>query len=1265
MRRHASVGIGSLSLISLSLASALSGCGDNKPAGAGMCTGSFVTPLDKASLTAANDKTMSCTDGFQTDVTVATQEPDGTSVDLLVGSTKVATAAVAGAMVTFKNVQLTQGSNILKAGVGTTCTVATATVMVDCMAPICMITSPVISATHPSLNGVPVAMGGDRVSSAGSPYQVAADVTTNVEDGQPVQLKITNSAASGVVTTVTGTALGGQAVFPGVTLIPDGTFTVEAICTNKAGAIGLSTNAMYPVDSTAPDLTVSSPMDGQFFGPADLTNGAFKVCAQTTSADAVNLPATLGAGALNLSVAVGTASPDPMMGSVAVTAVATDACVSVACPSTAPVNLTVTLHDGAGNATSKTISQISCATSVPGVQILSPPGDAAPFADPTKHLLAATSTNTLKDQDATKTGAQFTVVACSDRAGMATLKGGQMGGTFAVIAGPVATVPAVAADNCTGGNVATFTAATIPESALNADGSLLSATALEVDVTDTGSAVGKSPQVDLWVASTAPTVADSATTPICNTVIQSTTDVTQSVALAASTSAVTLTVTPASSPAATYMTPAFASGVATFGGVVLKRGLNALTAVASDKAGNTGTLAQPCTVTVGTPPVVTFTAPAAGKSLCASGSTATTCIADADATTPGWQGPLAVHVTVMGVPVTAGTVTFTASNTTAPLGTATIDASGNATLPTVTIVDGATVTLTATTSPIGTNGVGVATLVLNVNTGVLSAPTAFQVVVKDRRQTSFTLTWVAPSAGAGTTPVAAYDIRYSHAAITAANFAAATSVPFTGSPQPPGMAESLDVVNLYIENDYFFAIAAKDSVGNESTIVTALPSPQPTSCTVAPCPIRASFNQTIINGPQAVAANYAGFGYYLDGSGNFVGDANSDILAAEFQGFRAYIFAGSSTLASTTPAVTFQGANLFFGGSIANVGDVDGDGLEDIAISSFGESPPKIYIYKGRATWAPLLMDTDATYVITADVVFDANSFLGFPITKLGDIDNDGRGDFAVGGLGANAGAGAMMVVMGATPFGSGTLSSRIVAGRAAVLTNPTAAGGFGGSAIALGAVSGTLVVGATGAAAGAGELVPYKWVAGALVPSGTTYTGGANAQIGEFLGTAGGGSGVLSSNTSGSGSVFAFLGGTAADPLTGTPVTFIDSNAPLSFGVLAIGGGFSGSNLSLSFIGDSHPDIIMAASRENNMASHIFIVDGSTAASLTSPADVNLTAKVAVTLPVDWNQPTGYSSPIKDINGDTYPDIAIGETGDGSPFTATNAFQGRVLVLW
>ncbi len=69
---------------------------------------------------------------------------------------------------------------------------------------------------------------------------------------------------------------------------------------------GTSALTDFPVDTTPPNLTVTQPMDGKFFGPTELDGqGRFSVCGQTSSADAAGLPASLGAGVNNLCVALG------------------------------------------------------------------------------------------------------------------------------------------------------------------------------------------------------------------------------------------------------------------------------------------------------------------------------------------------------------------------------------------------------------------------------------------------------------------------------------------------------------------------------------------------------------------------------------------------------------------------------------------------------------------------------------------------------------------------------------------------------------------------------------------------------------------------------------------------------------------------------------------------------------------------------------------------------------------------------------------------
>ncbi len=571
-------------------------------------TVAFAAPISGSTLNVTNDKTSTCADGFQYDVRITTNAPAGTDVSLYNSNALLRTVQVAAGAAVFSDIQLqSTGMSALSIQFPSTamCTDPTtkSTVTVSCpsTAPTCTISAPTISPTHPALNGV-LAPAGDRASQIGSPYQVTFNVTTSAEDGQPVTLTY-GPAGSTTPTTLTGTATGGVATF-GVPLTPDGTFDVRASCRNMAGITGMSMLTSYPVDTTAPNLSVSQPTDGQFFPPSALTNGTFNVCARTTSADAAGLPASLGAAANNLCVALGGSAT--CVATTAVAAINTDACVPVTCPGGAPFNINVTIRDAAGNPTTNTIQGVSCASTLPSVQIITPVSDAPAFTNPALHILSANAPVGIRDQSAATPGAQADVVACSDRAGTATLLSGQAGGTLTQVGANVTNAVAVVTDNCPPGLgfVARFAGVTLPNSAQNADGTLLTATRLQVRVADAinPSSIGQSSNVDVWVDPVAPTLTLMSPANLCGSFQQSATTVMQTLTFNAESDRVVLQVANGATTD-TYTPPAFASGVATFTPVDFDPGQSNVTANASDPAGNvTAMVPDPCTVTVGSAP---------------------------------------------------------------------------------------------------------------------------------------------------------------------------------------------------------------------------------------------------------------------------------------------------------------------------------------------------------------------------------------------------------------------------------------------------------------------------------------------------------------------------------------------------------------------------------------------------------------------------------------------------------------------------------------
>jgi hypothetical protein len=83
---------------------------------------------------------------------------------------------------------------------------------------------------------------------------------------------------------------------------------------------------------------------------------------------------------------------------------------------------------------------------------------------------------------------------------------------------------------------------------------------------------------------------------------------------------------------------------------------------------------------------------------------------------------------------------------------------------------------------------------------------------------SVKLDWTAVGDDGSTGTAASYDIRYSTAAITAANFSSATQVSGEPAPGASGSAQTMTVTGLTGNTTYYFAIKAVDDTGNAGAI---------------------------------------------------------------------------------------------------------------------------------------------------------------------------------------------------------------------------------------------------------------------------------------------------------------------------------------------------------------------------------------------------------------------------------------------------------------
>lgn len=127
-------------------------------------------------------------------------------------------------------------------------------------------------------------------------------------------------------------------------------------------------------------------------------------------------------------------------------------------------------------------------------------------------------------------------------------------------------------------------------------------------------------------------------------------------------------------------------------------------------------------------------------------------------------------------------------------------------------------------------------------------------------------------------------------------------------------------------------------------------------------------------------------------TGDFNGDSFSDLLVGDNTGVRANMYFGGDNFSSehdlqilkeNLPEVYKEGQGLY---SPENVGDYNGDGIDDLIFID----QSRVYIYLGGSTFY------SPDFVIDLESKYGALS-LSYSASGLGDIDNDGKNDFAIG----------------------------------------------------------------------------------------------------------------------------------------------------------------------------------------------------------------------------------------------------------------------------
>ena len=180
-------------------------------------------------------------------------------------------------------------------------------------------------------------------------------------------------------------------------------------------------------------------------------------------------------------------------------------------------------------------------------------------------------------------------------------------------------------------------------------------------------------------------------------------------------------------------------------------------------------------------------------------------------------------------------------------------------------------------------------------------------------------------------------------------------------------------------------------------------------------------NNNTVNGLVLHSAD--GFGSSIANIGDLNGDGTSDIIvgapyddaAGSDTGAIHVMFMNSNGTVSSTIKInnnTVNGpvlnSNVLFGHSVANIGDLNGDGVSDIVVGA----PENANSVIGSGFVHVMFMNSNGTVSNTIEInnnttngpVLDYYTFFGSSVTNIGDLNGDGTSDIAVGAYGDGAG---------------------------------------------------------------------------------------------------------------------------------------------------------------------------------------------------------------------------------------------------------------------
>jgi len=405
----------------------------------------------------------------------------------------------------------------------------------------------------------------------------------------------------------------------------------------------------------------------------------------------------------------------------------------------------------------------------------------------------------------------------------------------------------------------------------------------------------------------------------------------------------------------------------------------------------------------------------------------------------------------------------------------------------------------------------------------------------------------------------------------------------------------------------------------------------------------------------------ANLGSGVAGAGDINGDGYADIIVGaysydngESNEGAAFVYLGGAQGLNTTPAQTLDenqaGAQIGF--SVADAGDVNGDGYADVIVGANkyddGENNEgAVFIYHGSSNG----ISSSAAQILQPD---QAGASMGDSVSGAGDVNNDGFADVIVGGSlydNGQSNEGAAWVHLGS--------ATGINAAPAALLEKDQADSRFGYSVSGAGDINGDgygdVIVGAKlydSSGVDNGAAFVFFGNAGGVNPGTATTLNSAQAgsQLGVSVSDAGDvngdgyadmivGADKYSAGSTEEGVAYIYYGSSTGVALN--LLTLLQNNQASS----AFGRSVSGAG---DVNGDGYADVIVGAPDYDNG----FTNKGAAYVFLGTAAGASTAANASLEIDALYNPNIAYAhfgnsvSDAGDVNGDGYADIIIGSTG-------------------